>query len=100
MANQITYVVCIPGTSENKVPGGNAKAYWESKTGIKATTCSCVNCNSKADDGSHVVRAEQLPNGEWVYNSDGQQYIVPMCHECNEQEGKLMCVNAKLVPVS
>ena len=98
MPNQITYVVCIPGTSEENVPGGNAKAYWESKTGKKATTCSCVNCNSEAEDGSHVVRAKRNADGKWVYNPNDPQYIVPMCHKCNEQEGKLMCVNAELVP--
>lgn len=95
----ISDVVCIPGTSKNPVPGGNAKQYWESKTGKKAISCSCVGCNSKADDGSHVVKAWLGHDGKWKYNPNGKQYIVPMCHKCNEQERKHMRVNAELVAV-
>lgn len=64
--------------------------FWEKKTGIKAGTCHRYSCREKATDGSHV----QLTDGSNAW------YIVPLCHACNMQKGKVITVEGPLVPVN
>ena len=101
MANKIVeaYVKCIRGTSGNSIPGGALK-YWEKQTGLRAGLCSCVGCSKPATDGAHVIVTKYISNGQWVNHPSREQYIIPMCHKCNEQEGEAIHVRAIFVPVA
>ena len=93
------YVKCIRGTSRNPIPGGALK-YWEKQTGLRAGLCSRVGCSEPATDGAHVIVTMHKLNEQWVNHPSREQYIIPMCHECNEQEGEAIHVRAIFVPVA
>ncbi|GHT13677.1 hypothetical protein AGMMS4956_10240 [Bacteroidia bacterium] len=69
----------LHGTADNKVPNGYVSwlAYWETKTGERATECMCIGCNVSGRAnlvGAHVKKVGSLDN-KW--------YIVPLCQSDN-----------------
>ncbi|GHT52116.1 hypothetical protein AGMMS49982_11540 [Bacteroidia bacterium] len=81
----------LPGTA-NEHPRGYDSwiAYWEDKTGLKATVCYCIGCNKPAVVGAHVQK---------VYGSDTNTYIIPLCHECNMKTDQFKTSDSELVRV-
>jgi len=82
------------GTGDKMPPYGYASwlDFWEKKKGKKATGCKVMDCGGTADLGGHVIKA-----GE-----GNREYILPMCHSCNNkpddevfkaQEDDLVSVN-------
>jgi hypothetical protein len=51
--------------------------------------CSAIGCDQDATDGLHVQKTNR---------SDKKQYIVPLCHECNEQTDSFSVEENDLVP--
>lgn len=67
-------------------------AYWEAKTGRKATECNRIGCSEKSNlVGAHVKK---------VGAGDDSWYIVPLCQGCNKRtdefyvSGPLVAVNS------
>lgn len=89
---ELKKVKCIRGTSRHRIPGG-ALNYWKRETGNLFNLdlkCGVFLCSKLATDGAHVILAT---------SENKKQYIVPMCHEHNEQEGEPFIVYSELVPV-
>lgn len=72
-------MVEVKNVSPSPSYGGSAIADWESYKGIRATLCSrCAKPFDNEDDkvGGHVVKR---------YGSSIDQYIVPLCKQCNNR---------------
>ena len=82
----------------DRVPedGGSWIDYWFRKTGytlpfVKCPTCGCIldkqgGMFSEKAEGAHIRLSEGL--NLW----SNKVYIVPMCHDCNCQFGKILQV--------
>lgn len=64
----------LNGTGE-KIPSGCSSwlEFWEEKTEKKAITCSNEACKGLAEVGGHVK----------YVGGTNKEYIVPICHSCN-----------------
>lgn len=67
------------------------KEFWERKSGKKFDKCACKGCSRSATDGSHVIKVE---------SEDRANYIVPLCHKCNEKTESFEVDEDLLEPVS
>jgi hypothetical protein len=65
------------GTANRAPPYGSRSwlEFWEKAKGRKATRCEVINCYGPPELGGHVTRAE----------GGGREYILPMCHVCNDR---------------
>ncbi len=66
------------GTVEKNPPSGYGSwlGFWESEKGKKSTSCEVSGCNNSAVLGGHVIKS----------GGYGKEYILPMCHSCNNKE--------------
>jgi hypothetical protein len=65
------------GTANKYPPAGYSSwlDFWEKKKGKKADICEVKGCNGDPDLGGHVIKS-----GE-----GGKEYILPLCHSCNNK---------------
>ena len=65
------------GTADKNPPSGYSSwlDFWEKKKGKKADKCEVLYCTGAADVGGHVIKS-----GE-----GSKEYILPMCHSCNNK---------------
>ncbi len=82
----------LNGTS-GRVPSQYSSwlAFWEAKTGKKATICAAQDCYNRNNlVGAHVQKVDPF---------DRSWYIVPICSACNHRVGEFY-VTETLVPVN
>lgn len=95
----MTFVRNVPGTSDDRAPGGDSwDAYARSETGSRRQTCVVNGCSRDAVVGAHVMPVDPFSDG----GANGEPGIALMCHRHNHHSNTaVMSIDsrAKLAPL-